>query len=98
MIEPVYEVFARKGREDALHHIGYVNAIDPELGRIAASTTYDEQNWLEMFIVPRAAMMAVKIEGGPSTTEVSEAMAAFIRTAGTGSFGGDELATDVEVA
>ena len=96
MIEPVYEVFARKRRDDELRHVGFVNALDPELARVAASTTYDEQNWFEMYIVPRAAMVAVKIEGGPCTTGVPEAVAALIRTTGTGAFGGDEMATEVE--
>ena len=65
MIENVYDVFARKERGDPLHHIGYVDAIDPELARVYAWTTYDEQNWFEMCVVPRAAIVPVNRTDGP---------------------------------
>jgi 1,2-phenylacetyl-CoA epoxidase PaaB subunit len=92
--EPVYEVFARKNREEPLRHIGFINALDPELARVCAWTTYDEQNWLEMYVIPRAAMVAVKLEGGPCTTAVPEALTELIRTAGAGAYGGDEVAME----
>jgi 1,2-phenylacetyl-CoA epoxidase PaaB subunit len=93
MKEPVYEVFARKARDEPLRHIGFINALDPELARVCAWTTYDEQNWFEMCIVPRAAIVAVKIEGGPCVTAVPEELGALISAAGAGSYGGDEVAT-----
>jgi 1,2-phenylacetyl-CoA epoxidase PaaB subunit len=91
--EPVYEVFARKAREEPLRHIGFVNALDPELARISAWTTYDEQNWFEMCLVPRAAILSVKLEGTPSTTTVPEPLAQLLRAAGTGAYGGDDVVT-----
>jgi 1,2-phenylacetyl-CoA epoxidase PaaB subunit len=93
MKEPVYEVFARKTREEPLRHIGYINAVSPELARVCAWTTYDEQNWFEMSVIPRAAILAVKVEGGPCVTAVPEALSALIRSAGAGAYGGDEVAT-----
>jgi 1,2-phenylacetyl-CoA epoxidase PaaB subunit len=93
MREPVYEVFARKTREEPLRHIGYINALTPELARVCAWTTYDEQNWFEMSVIPRAAILPVKLEGSPCATAVPEALTALIRTVGTGAYGGDEVAT-----
>ena len=43
MKEPIFEVFARKGREEPLRHIGFINAMDGELARVYAWKTYDEQ-------------------------------------------------------
>jgi 1,2-phenylacetyl-CoA epoxidase PaaB subunit len=94
MKEPVYEVFARKTREEPLRHIGFINALDPELARVCASTTYDEQNWFEMCIVPRAAIVPVKLEGSLHVTAVPEGLTALIRATGVGAYGGDEVATD----
>jgi 1,2-phenylacetyl-CoA epoxidase PaaB subunit len=65
MIESVYDVFARKERGDPLHHIGYVDALDAELARVYAWATYDEQNWFEMCVVPRAAIIPVNRTDGP---------------------------------
>jgi 1,2-phenylacetyl-CoA epoxidase PaaB subunit len=94
MREPVYEVFARKAREEPLRHIGFINALDPELARVCAWTTYDEQNWFEMCIVPRAAIVPVKLEGSPCVTAVPEALAELLRAGGAAAYGGDELAHD----
>ena len=55
----VFEVFARRKPEDPLHHIGYVNAPDAELAGVYARSIYDEWNWIEMVVVPRAAMTTV---------------------------------------
>jgi 1,2-phenylacetyl-CoA epoxidase PaaB subunit len=49
----VYEVFARKSRGEALRHIGNLNAPDPELARVYAYKTYDEEKWFDMWVVPR---------------------------------------------
>jgi 1,2-phenylacetyl-CoA epoxidase PaaB subunit len=92
MQEPVYEVFARKTREEPLRHVGYVNAMDSELARVYAWNTYDEQNWFEMWVVPRAAMLPVdRIDKGP-TPQIREALEQLVRSAGTGSYGGSETA------
>jgi 1,2-phenylacetyl-CoA epoxidase PaaB subunit len=91
MQEPVFEVFARKAREEPLRHVGYVNAMDSELARIYAWSTYDEQSWFEMWVVPRAAMLPVhSIEKRP-TLEIREALERLVRSAGTGSYGGSEV-------
>lgn len=66
MDEPVYDVFARKSRGEALRHVGYLNAPDDELARVYAWKTYDEENWFEMCVVRRAAIVPVKpAEGSP---------------------------------
>ena len=64
MREFVYEVFARKERGEPLAHIGYVDALD-ETARVYAWKTYDEQNWFEMCVVPRSAMIPVNRDDGP---------------------------------
>ena len=57
--EPVYEVFARKGHDQALTHVGSVNAEDDDLAKAYAWTVYDEEKWVEMCVVPRAAVIPV---------------------------------------
>jgi len=59
MHEVVYDVFVRKHRGDALTHIGYVDALDDEMARVYAWKTYDEENWFEMCVVPRSAIIPV---------------------------------------
>ena len=65
MNEAVYEVFARKSRGEPLRHIGYLDAMDDELARVYAWKTYDEENWFEMCVVPRSAIIAVNRHDGP---------------------------------
>jgi 1,2-phenylacetyl-CoA epoxidase PaaB subunit len=65
MNEEIYDVFARKTRGEALRHIGFVDAPDPALARVYAWRTYDEENWFEMCIVPRAAILPVNLSEGP---------------------------------
>jgi 1,2-phenylacetyl-CoA epoxidase PaaB subunit len=55
----VFEVFARRKPDDPLHHIGYVNAPDAELAGVYARSIYDEWAWIEMVVVPRAAITSV---------------------------------------
>ncbi|MFQ5710123.1 MAG: phenylacetic acid degradation b [bacterium] len=57
--EKVYEVFARKTHQEPLTHVGSVNATDDELAKVFAWTTYDEENWVEMCVVPRVAVIRV---------------------------------------
>ena len=93
MKEPVYEVFARKSREEPLRHIGFINASDGELARVYAWKTYDEQNWAEMCVVPRAAII-------PIDPDESQFVAAgkpagedeIVHSRGTGSYGGADVA------
>jgi len=65
MKETVYDVFARKARGDTLAHIGYIDALDDETARIYAWKTYDEENWFEMCVVPRSAIIPVNRDDGP---------------------------------
>jgi 1,2-phenylacetyl-CoA epoxidase PaaB subunit len=91
--EPVYEVFARKSREEPLRHIGYVNASDDALARVYAWKTYDEQNWAEMCVIPRAAI--IPIDPGESQFVTAGADAhgdEIVHSRGTGSYGGGDVA------
>ncbi len=65
MADRVYVVLARKNREDPLHHIGSVHASDPELAKVYAWKTYDEERWFEMVVAPRDAFHPVNREEKP---------------------------------
>jgi len=65
MREFVYDVFARKERGEPLSHIGYVDALDDETAKVYAWKTYDEQNWFEMCVVQRSAIIPVNRDDGP---------------------------------
>ncbi len=65
MREAVYDVFARKERGDPLRHVGYLDAPDNELARVYARSVYDEENWFEMCVVPRASIIPVNRTDGP---------------------------------
>jgi len=58
MSRSLYEVFARQKREEPLVHIGTVRATSEAFAKVYARNTYDEENWIEMVIVPRDAMIA----------------------------------------
>jgi 1,2-phenylacetyl-CoA epoxidase PaaB subunit len=55
----LYEVFARRTRDESLGHVGTVNATSIDFARVYARATYDEENWIEMVVVERAAMIPV---------------------------------------
>ncbi|MFQ5653067.1 MAG: hypothetical protein ACE5IY_24320 [bacterium] len=57
--EKIYEVFARKTHKEPLAHVGSLNASDDELAKVYAWTMYDEENWVEMCVVPREAVVQV---------------------------------------
>lgn len=57
--EPVYEVFARRTEGEPLRHVGSVAAPADSLARVYARSIYDEESWLEMYVVPRRAIIAV---------------------------------------
>lgn len=65
MAERIYVVLARKNREDPLRHIGSVHATDPELAKVYAWKTYDEERWFEMVVAPQDAFYAVNREEQP---------------------------------
>jgi len=56
----VYLVFARLHPVDPLGHLGTVRATNVDLARAFARTTYDEDKWIEMIVVPRDAVTWVK--------------------------------------
>ena len=93
MIEPVFEVFARKTRGEPLRHIGFVNAMDGDLARVFAYKTYDEQNWAEMCVIPRDAIIPVDPEESQFVTMMGrDAEQELVHSKGTGSYGGAEVA------
>ncbi len=57
--DTVYEVFARKSRGDALHHIGNLNSPSDELAKVYAFNTYDEESWFDMWVVRRDRFLEV---------------------------------------
>ena len=59
MNRQLYEVFARHRREDPLGHIGTVAATSEVFARVYARNTYDEENWTELVLVPRRAIIRV---------------------------------------
>lgn len=93
MTEPVYEVFARKTRGEPLRHIGFINASGDELARVYAVKTYDEQNWAEMCVVPRASIVPVDPEESQFVTMLGRhAEQELVHARGTGSYGGGDVA------
>ncbi len=58
--EPVYEVFARRAEGEPLRHVGCVAAPTESLARVYARSIYDEESWIEMYVVPRRAIIAVQ--------------------------------------
>ncbi|NNC28124.1 hypothetical protein HKM21_02405 [Longimicrobium terrae] len=92
VIEPVFEVFARKGRGEPLRHIGFVNAMTGDLARVYAWKTYDEQNWDEMCVVPRSAILPVDPDESQFVTRMGgHAEQALVHTKATASYGGAEV-------
>jgi 1,2-phenylacetyl-CoA epoxidase PaaB subunit len=59
MKKRLYEVFARHKRADPLGHIGTVTATNDVFARVYARNTYDEENWAELVVVPRSAIIPV---------------------------------------
>jgi 1,2-phenylacetyl-CoA epoxidase PaaB subunit len=91
--EPVYEVFARKNRGEPLRHIGFINASDGDLARVYAWKTYDEQNWEEMCVVPRAAILPVNPEESQFVTRMGrDGEQDLVHSRGAGSYGGADVA------
>jgi 1,2-phenylacetyl-CoA epoxidase PaaB subunit len=56
--EQVFEVFCRIVPGDPMSHIGTLNAPDIELARVYAWKIYDEEDWADMWVVPRAAIVS----------------------------------------
>lgn len=58
--ERSWEVFARHGREPALHHVGQVQAADAADATVFAYTLYDERRWAEMFVVEATSVAVLR--------------------------------------
>ena len=54
-----WDVFAREDHGVRLRHVGSVEAVDHDDAEVFATTLYDEFRWVEMFIVPRRAIIEV---------------------------------------
>jgi 1,2-phenylacetyl-CoA epoxidase PaaB subunit len=65
-----YEVFARKDSGDPLTHIGSVEAPNAELAQVRAWYVYDQHRWLEMCVVPTAAIVPVGPAGNGTVKAV----------------------------
>ena len=93
MKEPVYEIFARKTREEPLRHIGFINATDNDLARVYAWKTYDEQNWAEMCVIPRSAILPLDPAESQFVTAGSPvAEDSIVHARATGAYGGSDVA------
>lgn len=57
--EEPYEVFGRGRQDSGLWYLGMIRAVRPEDAEVFAYATFDEQNWLEMLVVPRHAIVDV---------------------------------------
>lgn len=55
-----YEVFARKNSDDALSHVGSVEAPNDDLAQVRAWYIYDQHKWKEMCVVPTEAIIPVR--------------------------------------
>lgn len=56
--EQVFEVFCRIAAGDPMSHIGTLNAPDIELARVYAWKIYDEEDWMDMWVVPRSSIVS----------------------------------------
>lgn len=66
----VYEVFARIAPGDPLCHIGNVNAPADDLARVYALKVYDEEDWTEVWVVPRRAIVSARAGRIPPQEEM----------------------------
>jgi len=56
----IYELFTRHKRGDELIHRGSVTASTDQLAKLYATKTYDEEGWVEMFLVRRQDMISIR--------------------------------------
>lgn len=59
LADQVWLVLARRAYDEPLRQIGTVEADDADLARVYATSIYDEFAWIEMAVVPRAALVTV---------------------------------------
>lgn len=58
-----YEVFTRRNSQEALTHIGSIEAPNDELAEARAWFVYDQEPWLEMCVVPTSAIVPITERG-----------------------------------
>jgi len=63
-----YEVFARRNSDDALTHVGSVEAPNDDLAQVRAWYIYDQHEWREMCVVPTDAV--IPVSGHPQDTKI----------------------------
>jgi 1,2-phenylacetyl-CoA epoxidase PaaB subunit len=72
----VFEVFARIAPGDPMSHIGTLNAPGLELARVYAWRIYDEEDWSDMWVVARSAVVSAHPESptvaSPAANDVEE--------------------------
>lgn len=66
-----YEVFARKSSDDALVHVGSVEAPNDDLAQVRAWYIYDQHAWKEMCVVPTE--MIIPVRPGKHSTRIKMA-------------------------
>jgi len=55
-----YLLLTRINRGDELIHVGTFKAVNDDLAKIYAQHIYDEEDWVEMFIVKKEALVCVR--------------------------------------
>lgn len=55
----MWEVYARRKFEEPLYQVGTVAADERDLAQVYARTIFNEFNWVEMVLYPRAAAVQV---------------------------------------
>jgi 1,2-phenylacetyl-CoA epoxidase PaaB subunit len=58
MTDQVFEVFCRVAPGDPMSHIGTLNAPHIDLARVYAWKIYDEEDWSDMWVIPRASIVS----------------------------------------
>jgi hypothetical protein len=67
-----YQVFARINPGDDLIDVGNVDAPNDRLAKTYARTTFDEEDWDRMVIVPRDALLEVTDAEGKRPDSLEE--------------------------
>ncbi|WP_453991206.1 hypothetical protein [Bacillus nitroreducens] len=55
-----YLLFTRINRGDELTHVGTFKAVNDDLAKIYAQYIYDEEDWVEMYVVKKEALVNVR--------------------------------------
>ncbi|MFQ5426083.1 MAG: hypothetical protein ACE5EV_03275 [Gaiellales bacterium] len=54
-----WEVFGREAADIPVRHVGAVEAATDDDAQVFAGMLYDEFRWIDLFVVPRRALVAV---------------------------------------